>query len=134
MTFFENELRKMVGEVYPDMKYIGRSAYVELDGWKTAKFQIITQGIADEYTALKVKIISKNKGTLDTTVIRFAEVFCQADVPDPHVWTDKDNDVTEWFNYIPTPQDYAALHKAIKEYTDIFMPQPSAYGRDQIMH
>ena len=40
--------------------------------------------------------------------------------------------MTEWFSYIPTPQDYAALRKTIKEYTEIFMPQLPAYGREQI--
>ena len=31
MTFYEQELRKIVGERYPDATYVGRACYVRLD-------------------------------------------------------------------------------------------------------
>lgn len=37
MTFYEQELRKIVGERYPDATYVGRACYVRLDEMNRAK-------------------------------------------------------------------------------------------------
>ena len=45
MTFYEQELRKIVGERYPDATYVGRACYVRLDEMNRAKIQFVTTGI-----------------------------------------------------------------------------------------
>ena len=50
MTFYEQELRKIVGERYPDATYVGRACYVRLDEMNRAKIQFVTTGIANQYT------------------------------------------------------------------------------------
>ena len=42
MTFYEQELRKIVGERYPDATYVGRACYVRLDEMNRAKIQFVT--------------------------------------------------------------------------------------------
>ena len=37
MTFYEQELRKIVGERYPDATYVGRVCYVRLSDMNRAK-------------------------------------------------------------------------------------------------
>ena len=63
MTFYEQELRKIVGERYPDATYVGRACYVRLDEMNRAKIQFVTTGIANQYSALRltVSIISVMK-------------------------------------------------------------------------
>ena len=39
MTFYEQELRKIVGERYPDATYVGRACYVRLSDMNRAKIQ-----------------------------------------------------------------------------------------------
>ncbi len=131
MNFFENELRRMVGTVYPNAKYIGRAAYVDLGGGNQAKFLITTQGVADEYTALKAKIVNKTQGTIDTMFIRFEDVFSPRNGSNTHAWTY--NGKTEWYNFIPDNWDYAAMNKVVKEYTGLFMIQDPAPRQEQTM-
>ena len=49
MTFFEQELRKIVGDVYPDATFVGRACYVRLSNMNRAKIQFTTCGTADHY-------------------------------------------------------------------------------------
>ena len=44
MTFFEQELRKIVGTEYPDATFVGRACYVRLDEMNRAKIQFVTPG------------------------------------------------------------------------------------------
>ena len=41
MTFYEQELRKIVGERYPDATYVGRACYVRLSDMNRAKIQFV---------------------------------------------------------------------------------------------
>ena len=41
MTFFEQELRKIVGAEYPDATFVGRACYVRLSDMNRAKIQFI---------------------------------------------------------------------------------------------
>jgi len=49
MTFFEQELRKIVGAEYPDATFVGRACYVRLSDMNRAKIQFISTGIASHY-------------------------------------------------------------------------------------
>lgn len=40
MTFYEQELRKIVGERYPDATYVGRACYVRLSDMNRAKINL----------------------------------------------------------------------------------------------
>ena len=120
MTFFEQELRRIVGSVCSNAKYIGRAAFVPLGGDNVAKFEFMTQGVADHYTALRAQAVSKTKGALDTTAIRFGDVFSEKK-RSPYAWTDNGN--TEWYCFTPTRSDYAALTEAVSNYVELFSQQ-----------
>lgn len=42
MTFYERELRKIIGGKYPDATYVGRACYVRLSDTNRAKIQFVT--------------------------------------------------------------------------------------------
>ena len=131
MTFFEQELRKIVGAIYPDAKYIGRAAYVDLGGGNRAKLRFITMGIADNYEALCVDIINQFDGKVDTNTIRFSDVFGQKGGMKPH-FSVMGRD-TDWYLYKPTAADYDRLIASVSDYTELFEIQSPVMRQEQTM-
>lgn len=62
MTFYEQELRKIIGEQYPDATYVGRVCYVRLSDMNRAKIQFVTGSVANQYNALQLTICSLYDG------------------------------------------------------------------------
>lgn len=134
MTFFEQELRSTVGAIYPDAKYIGRAAYVDLGGENRAKFEFVTLGYADHYEAIKASIINRRDGVTDSVLLRFADLFSPKKLPvnhGPHAWTNGGK--TEWYGFKPTDADYDKLITAISDYTELFEVQAPVMRQEQSM-
>ena len=130
MTFFEQELRKIVGDVYPDATFVGRACYVRLSDMNRAKIQFTTCGTADHYEALQMTILNRSDGQVDTLRLRFKDVLGTKAVPNnpnfrngisPHAWTY--NGKTEWYAYHPNSRDYQKLTDAVSDYLDVFQEQ-----------
>ena len=129
MTFFEQELRKIVGDVYPDATFVGRACYVRLSDMNRAKIQFATCGTADHYEALQMTILNRSDGQVDTLRLRFKDVLGTKQVSNPnfrngvapHAWTY--NGKTEWYAYHPNRRDYQKLTDAVSDYLDVFQEQ-----------
>ena len=67
MTFYEQELRKIVGEQYPDATYVGRACYVRLSDMNRAKIQFVTGIVANQYNALQMTILNRSVSGKSTT-------------------------------------------------------------------
>ena len=65
MTFYEQELRKIIGEQYPDATYVGRVCYVRLSDMNRAKIQFVTGSVANQYNALQLTILNRSEGQVD---------------------------------------------------------------------
>ena len=63
MTFYEQELRKIIGERYPDATYVGRACYVRLSDMNRAKIQFVTGIVANQYNALQLTIPQPQRRT-----------------------------------------------------------------------
>ena len=130
MTFFEQELRKIVGDAYPDATFVGRACYVRLSDMNRAKIQFTTCGTADHYEALQMTILNRNDGQVDTLRLHFTDVLGTKAVPNnpkfrngivPHAWTY--NGKTEWYAYHPNSRDYQKLTDAVSDYLEVFQEQ-----------
>ena len=66
MTFYEQELRKIIGEQYPDATYVGRVCYVRLSDMNRAKIQFVTGIVSNQYNALQLTILNRSEGQVDT--------------------------------------------------------------------
>lgn len=129
MTFFEQELRKIVGDMYPDATFVGRACYVRLSDMNRAKIQFTTCGTADHYEALQMTILNRSDGQVDTLRLRFKDVLGTKQVNNPnfrngvspHAWTY--NGKTEWYAYLPNSRDYQKLTDAVSEYLEVFQEQ-----------
>lgn len=134
MTFFEQELRKTVGAAYPDARYIGRAAYVDLGADNRARFEFVTLGYADHYEAIKASIINRGDGVVDSVLLRFTDLFSPKKLPldkTPCAWTYKGE--TEWYGFKPSRSDYDSLTAAIRDYTELFGMRPSEPEQDMSM-
>ena len=128
MTFFEKELRKIVGTQYPEATYVGRACYVRLSEMNRARVEFTTMGYADRYEALRLTILNRQDGPVDKLAIRFVDVWGKGQTSNlyvqqigPYAWTY--NGKTEWYSYQPTQKDYEALTAEVSEYLEVFMEQ-----------
>lgn len=135
MTFFEKELRKIVGAIYPEAKYIGRAAYVELGGGNRGKFEFVTLGTHEQYEAIRASVINRSDGQIDSVTLRFADLFSPKKLPmgskKPHAWTDGGK--VEWYGFTPTAADYDSLIAAVSDYTELFEVQAPVMLQGQTM-
>jgi hypothetical protein len=135
MNFFEQELRKIVSPYYPDATYVGRACYVRLDEMNRAKIQFVTGNVSNQYNALRMDILNRNDGQVDTLRVRFADLLGNKQVSNPyfqngvspHIWDDYGK--ADWYVYHPDLRDYEMLGEAVSDYLDVFQEQiqePSA--------
>jgi len=77
MNFFEQELRKLVGQsnALSDPRYIGRACYGRVSDNIRAKLGFITMGTYEKYEALKTTLINNTEGEIDCNIIRFLDVW-----------------------------------------------------------
>ena len=135
MTFFEKELRKVVGAIYPDAKYVGRAAYVDLGGGNRGKFEFVTLGTHEQYEAIRASVINRNDGLIDSVTLRFADLFSPKKLPlgrKPYVFTYSNGD-SEWYGFTPTAADYDNLIAAVSDYTELFEVQTPVMRQEQTM-
>lgn len=83
MTFYEQELRKIIGEQYPDATYVGRVCYVRLSDMNRAKIQFVTGIVSNQYNALQMTILNRSEGQVDTLRLRFWICWGRRRLPTP---------------------------------------------------
>lgn len=129
MTFFEQELRKIVGAEYPDATFVGRACYVRLSDMNRAKIQFISTGIASHYDALRLTVLNRQEGEVDNLLLRFSDLLGKKMVNNPnfrdgvipHMWDDYGK--VDWYVYNPNSRDYQKLIDAVSDYLEVFQEQ-----------
>ena len=129
MTFFEQELRKIVGAEYPDATFVGRACYVRLSDMNRAKIQFISTGIASHYDALRLTVLNRQEGEVDNLLLRFSDLLGKKMVNNPnfrdgvipHIWDDYGK--ADWYVYHPNSRDYQKLTDAVTDYLEVFHKQ-----------
>lgn len=128
MTFFENELRKILTSQHPETTFVGRAAYIRLSDMNRAKIQFVTCGTADRYEAIQMTILNRNDGQIDTLRLRFSDIWGKGQIDNPYVkqsgpyaWTY--NGKTAWYAYHPNSRDYQVLANEVSKYLEVFQEQ-----------
>ena len=121
MNFFTNELKKIVRgcETIHQPKFVGRECVVRLTDDITVKLSFDTQGYADHYSALKIRLINRHEGQIDLQILRFGELWGN-DINgiSPHAWTYRGE--TDWYSSAPAPEQYQLLSAEIDDYLSCF--------------
>ena len=124
MNYFEQELRKIVEhcEYIRNPKCVGRACVGRLDDDIVVKMEFESTMIRDKYNALRVTLMNRSEGKIDTQLIRFNELWgvkhIRGNDIEPHIW--KYNDEVSWYCYTPTAAELKALSQLVDDYLECF--------------
>lgn len=128
MTFFEQELQKIFrkGMGLSDIRIVGNACYGRLSEDIRMKAYFDTGRVADQYVMLKITMLNRNEGPIDSVALRFSDLWGKKKVNNPnfrdgiypHIW--KDGGKPEWYVYKPNADDYGQLSRAASDYLDVF--------------
>ena len=128
-NLFEQELGRLFGDgkIIDDPTYSGRACFGTLGSDLRVRAQFITTRIADEYDALKLTVLNRTDGPVDTLVLNLKDLLGMKPVPRnpnfprgvaPHIWSDYGK--LEWYAYQPTAADYKTIQQAAEQYLGVF--------------
>lgn len=149
MNTFERELKKIFDGCasISNPTFVGSACYGDVGPDLKAKIQFVSMGIHNQFEALKITILNRTEGQVDTVVMRLSDLLGKKRTPSfpegvsPHLW--KYQDKVEWYAWCPTSADYKIIREAAASYLDVFrQPLPeipkaptkqkkSAKSRDQ---
>lgn len=127
MTLFEKELRKMFDscDFIKEKAYSGMSMLGKLDDELRVKASFVTMGVANVYPALRVKIINRTEGEIDSEVFKFADIIGTQSTAygnriDPHIWRVDGKD--EW--YLPISETQRMLiADTVTDYVEMYQDE-----------
>ena len=128
MTVFEQELKKLFGGSIrlSNVRFVGNACYGRLTDTIRAKIQFIAGNISNQYNALKITLINRNEGNIDSICLRFIDLWGEKHTRNlrcsngvyPHLWDDSGE--VGWYVYQPTANDYKVLLSAAEDYLELF--------------
>ena len=131
MTFFENELKKMFDscDFITDKTYSGKTMLGKLDDDLRIKISFVTTGYADHYTALRVRIINRTDGEVDSETFKFGDIIGKQktaiDRIDPYIWSYRGED--KW--YIPiTNNQRELIADTVTDYASMYLDEGMTMG------
>lgn len=120
MNFYEKQLKRM----FPDFDtqsgdtiFAGKSMLSIISDDLRAKVEFVTGRVASQYEGLRLSIINKNEGVIDSQEFKFYEIIgLQGPKKDqkPHVWDDNGN--ANWFVYEPSDAELENIGSKVEEY------------------
>lgn len=136
---FEQELRKLFGsgEVIDRPTYSGRACFGSLGKDLRVRAQFISTHIAGEYDALKLTVLNRMDGPVDTHVLKLKDLLGKKPVPGnpnfprgvaPYLWDDYGK--VEWYAFHPTAGDYNEIRQAVKQYLEVFRDRQQEHVQD----
>lgn len=125
----EAELRKLFedGKLIDSPKFMGRVCVGSLGGELRVRAAFITTSTARHYDAVRIKVLNRVDGLVDSITLDLLDVWGKKPVPGnpnfpdgvaPHIW--EYNGKYEWYAYAPNAADYRKLREAAKSYLDAF--------------
>ena len=140
-TTFENELRKLFDHdaLFSDARFVGRRCYGRLDGELRVRAEFISTFIANQYDALKITLVNRTEGVVDSALLRLDEVWGIKKVNNPtfreginpHLWQNRNE--LAWYAYQPTPADFEKLSNRVDDYLEVFREPVQSQGWEQTM-
>ena len=138
-SFFEQELGRLFGDgqVIRNPTYSGRSCFGTLGKDLRVRARFITTGYADHYDSLKITVLNRTDGPVDTLVLKLKDLLGKKSVPGnpyfpngvaPHIWLDQGK--PEWYAFQPTAADYDTIRQAAKQYLDVFRDRQQEHAQD----
>ena len=138
-SFFEQELWHLFGDgkTFDNPACSGRACLGTLGRDLRVRAQFISTHISGEYNALKLTVLNRTDGPVDTLVLKLKDLLGKKPVPGnpnfrsgvtPHIWEDYGK--FEWYAYRPTEADYETIRQAAKQYLDVFRDRQQERTQD----
>ena len=119
-SFYERQMRRMFGDsevLSADTIFAGKAMVSKISDDLRAKVEFVTARVSGQYEGLKLSIINKNEGLIDSQTFMFHEIIgLKGPKKDqkPHVWDD--NGKPDWFVYEPTDNELESIGSKVEEY------------------
>ncbi len=131
MRYFENELKKLVAQGLPlkNVTYAGRRCYGKVAPEIRARMEFVSPEISGHYSAIKVTLLNRREGPIDSMLLRFSDTLGIKKVQNPnfreglvpYIW-ENENQVG-WYVYHPTTADYQRIAEEIGSYMAVFQEE-----------
>lgn len=131
MNDFQDKFKDVLGisNTFSDAKYVGRTAYIQLDKEIKIKAELVALSAADSFDSVKLTVLN-NQCIVDSVIIRFDDYFKSNKMTDtevvPHIWIHKRK--IEWYGY-PDYDEHKSLTNAIDDYVFLFSGKNPAKRR-----
>lgn len=128
MTFFEKELQRIFGKDMglSNIRIVGNACYGRLSQDIRVKANFATGRVADQYEMLKITVLNRREGPIDSVALHFSDLWGRKKVNNPnfrdgiHAYIWKNGGKPEWYVYQPTEADYRQLSESASDYLDVF--------------
>lgn len=131
-NFYERQLKRMFSDLDTesgDTVFAGKAMLSKISDDLRAKVEFVTGRVAGQYEGLKLSIINKNEGVIDTQTFMFHEIIGlkgAARDRKPHIWDD--NGKVAWFGYEPTPSEFEDIASKVEDYIWMYADQEMQYN------
>ena len=137
-NFFEQELEKLFGDgkIISNPTFSGRACLGTLGKDLRVRAQFITTRIADEYDALKLTVLNRTDGPVDTLTLKLKDLLGKKPVGNPNFPNgvipriSDDYGKAEWDIYHPTAADYETIRQAAEQYLGVFRDRQQERTQD----
>ena len=129
MTYFEHEMKVLFGDsesLSADTVFSNRTMISKISENLRAKVQFVSTKISNQYDALRLTIINRNEGTVDTETFRFVDIIGQKNGYSPHIWDDNGN--ARWYGFKMTERDYCLITEIVENYVSMYADQDMRYN------
>lgn len=127
MVETEQELRKLFGEseIFYDAVFCGKMMIGKIDKDVRAKIEFANMNISKHYDALKVTILNRTEGPIDTTIFQFKDMIGMKNGNAPYFW----DETTQpgWYGFRPTMDDYDSISDKLHDYISEFADENIGY-------
>lgn len=130
MTFFEKELHRLFDDsecISADAVFAGKTMIAPIGENLRAKVRFVNTKISGQYDALRLTIINRNEGTVDSETFNFRDVLGMKGGRVPHIW--EDGERVDWYIYHPTGYDYNLLSDVVEDYISMYADQSYSLER-----
>lgn len=134
MNEFQDKFNDVLGisDTFSDAKYVGRTAYIQLDKEIKIKAELIALSASDSFDGVKLTVLN-NQCIVDSVIIRFDDYFSPNQSLKeniiPHIWVRKGT--AEWYSY-PDYDEHKSLTNAIDDYVFLFSGKNPAKRRSYL--
>ena len=130
-NFYERQLKRLFGDsevLSADTVFAGKAMVSKISDDLRAKIEFVTARVSGQYEGLKLSIINKNEGLIDSQTFMFHEIIgLKGTARDrkPHVWDD--NGKASWFGYEPTASEFENIASKVEDYVEMYADQEMGY-------